>query len=45
MEMVEDAPANDVREITASAAATMGHDFLCLLAKKKGAKGNVIGRI
>ena len=45
MDIVEVSPAYDVSEITAIAAATIGHDFLCLLAKKKGAKGNVIGRI
>ncbi len=45
MDIVEVSPAYDVSEITAIAAATIGHDFLCLLAKQKGAKGNIIGRI
>jgi hypothetical protein len=27
------------------AAATIAHDWLCLLALKKGAKFNVVGRI
>ena len=45
MDIVEVSPPYDVSEITAIAAATIGHDFLCLLAKQKGAKGNIIGRI
>ncbi len=45
MDIVEVSPAYDVSEITAIAAATIGHDFLCLLAKQKGAKGKIIGRI
>jgi arginase family enzyme len=32
---VEVAPAYDVAEITALAAATMGWEYLCLLAEKK----------
>ncbi|MFK7867076.1 MAG: agmatinase [Alphaproteobacteria bacterium] len=34
-DVVEVAPAYDVSEITAIAAATIAHDFLCLLALKK----------
>ncbi|PIB24100.1 agmatinase [Amylibacter kogurei] len=45
MDVVEVAPAYDHGEITALAAATVAHDWLCLLAQKKGAKGHVIGRI
>jgi len=37
MDVVEVAPAYDHAEITAIAAATLAHDFLCLLAVKKGA--------
>ena len=44
MDVVEVAPAYDVSEITAIAAATIAHDYLCLLAEKKGAKRNVVGR-
>ena len=35
MDIVEVAPAYDHAEITAIAAATLGHDMLCLLAQKK----------
>lgn len=35
MDVVEVAPAYDHAEITAIAAATIGHDLLCLLANKK----------
>ena len=45
MDIVEVSPAYDVSEITAIAAATIGHDFLCLLAKQKGAQGKIIGRV
>ena len=34
-DIVEVAPAYDVAEITALAAATMGWEYLCLLASKK----------
>ena len=34
MDIVEVAPAYDHAEITAIAAATLGHDMLCLLAQK-----------
>ena len=43
-DVVEVAPAYDVSEITAIAAATVAHDFLCLLAEKKGAVRNEVGR-
>ena len=43
MDIVEVAPAYDQSEITALAAATLGHDYLCLLAQKKGAVSRVIG--
>ncbi len=45
MDLVEVAPAYDVSEITAIAAATVAHDYLCLLAEKKGAKRNNVGRL
>lgn len=45
MDVVEVAPAYDVSEITAIAAATIAHDFLCLLAEKKGAKRKPVGRL
>jgi len=45
MDVVEVAPAYDHSEITAIAAATIAHDWLCLLAMKNGAKSNVVGRI
>ena len=45
MDVVEVSPAYDVSEITALAAATVAHDFLCLLAQKKGAQGKEIGRL
>ncbi|MBO6836716.1 MAG: agmatinase [Alphaproteobacteria bacterium] len=38
-DVVEVAPAYDNAEITAIAAATIGHDWLCLMAQKKQAKG------
>ncbi len=45
MDVVEVSPAYDHAEITAIAAATIAHDWLCLLAVKKGAKINVVGRL
>jgi len=45
MDVVEVAPAYDVSEITAIAAATVAHDYLCLLAEKKGAKRKPVGRL
>ena len=43
MDIVEVAPVYDNSEITALAAATIGHDYLCLLAQKKGAKAREVG--
>lgn len=43
-DVVEVAPAYDVSEITAIAAATIAHDILCLLALRKGAKPSPTGR-
>ncbi|MFT5260162.1 MAG: agmatinase [Saprospiraceae bacterium] len=45
MDIVEVAPAYDVSEITAIAAATIAHNYLCLLAMKKGAVPNPIGEL
>lgn len=45
MDVVEVAPAYDHSEITAIAAATVAHDWLCLLAAKKGAKSVPVGRL
>ncbi|WP_435102715.1 agmatinase [Arhodomonas sp. AD133] len=39
MDVVEVAPAYDHAEITAIAAATLGHDYLCLLADRRRAAG------
>jgi agmatinase len=44
MDVVEVSPAYDHAEITAIAAATVAHDWLCLLAEKKGAKRQETGR-
>jgi agmatinase len=44
MDVVEVSPAYDHAEITAIAAATVAHDWLCLLAEKKGAKRQKFGR-
>ena len=43
-DVVEVAPAYDVSEITAIAAATIAHDILCLLALNKGAVRKPVGR-
>jgi agmatinase len=43
MDIVEVAPAYDHAEITALAAAAIGHDYLCLLAQKNGAQARSIG--
>ncbi len=43
-DVVEVAPAYDISEITAIAAATIAHDILCLLAANKGAVGKPVGR-
>jgi agmatinase len=45
MDVVEVAPAYDHAEITAIAAATVAHDWLCLLAEAKGAKRKEMGRL
>jgi agmatinase len=45
MDVVEVSPPYDHAEITALAAATLGHDYLCLLAAKRGAKPNPVGRM
>lgn len=45
MDVVEVSPAYDSAEITAIAAATIAHDWLCLLAMKKGAKTREVGRL
>jgi agmatinase len=45
MDMVEVSPAYDHAEITAIAAATIAHDWLCLLAAQKGAKSIPVGRL
>ena len=43
MDIVEVATAYDHSEITALAAATIGQDYLCLLAQKNGAQACSIG--
>lgn len=45
MDVVEVSPAYDHAEITAIAAATVAHDWLCLLAEQAGATRQTIGRI
>lgn len=45
MDVVEVAPAYDHAEITAIAAATLAHDFLCLMAIKKGARSRRPGTV
>lgn len=45
MDVVEVAPAYDVSEVTAINAATVAHDWLCLLAERKGAKRVPVGRL
>jgi agmatinase len=45
MDVVEVSPPYDHAEITALAAASVAHDWLCLLAEKKGAKRAEIGQI
>ena len=45
MDVVEVSPPYDHAEISALAAATVAHDWLCLLAKKAGAKSKAVGRI
>ena len=43
--MGEVSPPFDHAEISALAAATVAHDWLCLLAQKAGAKPKLVGRI
>ncbi len=45
MDVVEGAPSYDISEITAIAAATLLHDFICLQAEKKGATRQPFGYI
>ena len=45
MDVVEVSPPYDHAEITALAAATVAHDWLCVLAQQLGAKTNAIGRL
>lgn len=45
MDVVEVSPPYDHAEITALAAATVAHDWLCVLAKQLGAQSNTIGRV
>lgn len=45
MDVVEVSPPYDHAEITALAAATVAHDWLCLQALAKGAKSNPVGRL
>lgn len=45
LDVVEVSPPYDHAEITAIAAATVAHDWLCLLAREKGAQPNPIGRV
>ncbi len=43
MDVVEVAPAYDVSEITALAAATIAHDFICTQAVRAGAPSDPVG--
>lgn len=45
MDVVEVSPPYDHAEITAIAAATVAHDWLCLLAKAAGAVPQPVGRL
>lgn len=45
MDVVEVSPPYDHAEITALAGATVAHDWLCLLAEKKGAVRRPVGRL
>ncbi|HSF95641.1 MAG TPA: agmatinase [Thermohalobaculum sp.] len=45
MDVVEVSPPFDHAEITALVAATVAHDWLCLLAEAKGAKRKAVGRL
>ena len=43
MDVVEVAPAYDVSEVTALAAATIAHDFICTRALRAGASHQPVG--
>jgi agmatinase len=45
MDIVEVSPPFDHAEITAIAAATIAHDWLCLVAQAAGATPNPVGRL
>ena len=45
MDVVEVSPPFDHAEITALAAATVAHDWLCLLAEAKGAERVAVGKL
>ncbi|NNU79852.1 agmatinase [Halovulum dunhuangense] len=45
LDVVEVSPPFDVSEITAIAGATVAHDWLCLLAERKGAARRPVGRL
>lgn len=45
MDIVEVSPPFDHAEITALAAATLAHDWLCVLAAQKGAERHPVGRL
>ena len=45
MDLVEVSPPYDHAEITSIAAATVAHDWLCLLAEEKGAVRRPVGRL
>ena len=45
MDIVEVSPPFDHAEITALAAATIAHDWLCVLAEQAGAATNPVGRL
>lgn len=45
MDIVEVSPPFDHAEITALAAATLAHDWLCVLAAKKGARRQSVGQL
>ncbi len=45
MDVVEVAPAYDHAEITALAAASVAHDWLCVLASQRGAVRRSVGRL
>lgn len=45
MDLVEVSPPYDHAEVTALAAATLAHDWLCVLAEAKGAVRRPVGRL